>query len=288
MSEKSVAAVGSEQTPLGEAVLRYQTTGQGLEAIMAGLAWEFYLYFYPRLRRLLLRYRDRGVPFEHYFHSVLYWNWKSYRRCARRRDSRRRADRELCRLAEAQPENGIVDPAPEPPAEPAAGCPEAFQVDEKGVIKGAASRRRFLFLALRHVRLLTPEAMDRLARLTGCNGRWIQATAAALRDELQPKERRMRLFQQRRNEALFRCYLLERELEGETDAQRREALKAQIARLSHRMCAAAHTMARISLCPTHEAIAAALSVPKGTVDTGLRWCRITGHALYGEGRVRYA
>jgi hypothetical protein len=302
MSEKRAAAGGPHEAPLRDAVLHYQDTGQGLEGIMARLAWEiysyprgkpgtdeddageFYLYFYPRLRRLLLRYRDRGVPFEHYFHSVLYWNWKSYRRCSRRRMSRRCADRELCRLADNGPGEPASDPAWDLPPAP----PWAFQVDDQGMISNGAQRRRFLFLALRHVRLLTPEAVGRIARLTGFDRGWIESTARVLRDELGPKERRMRMFQQRRNEALCRRHLLERELRAETDADRRENLEEQIARLSRRMSAASDVMSRISLSPTHEAIAAALGIPKGTVDTGLRWCRLTVRALYGEERMRYA
>jgi hypothetical protein len=91
------------QESLKERVLSYQRTGEGLERIIQDLsesiylyplrgrrgreddAGEFYLYFVPRLKRLLLKYEDQGVPFEHYFNATLYWNLRSYFRSMRKR-----------------------------------------------------------------------------------------------------------------------------------------------------------------------------------------------------------
>ena len=47
-------------------------------------------------------------------------------------------------------------------------------------------------------------------------------------------------------------------------------------------------IARIPLCPTHRAIAEELGVPKGTVDTGLRWAKNQLAALYAEDEIEYA
>ena len=87
-------------------VLEYQRSQQGLEGLVAEIAprvlhyprrrfgWdedacsEFYLFFHPRLLRVLGRFRDQGKPFESYLASVLHWQARSFAR-RRKKDERR-------------------------------------------------------------------------------------------------------------------------------------------------------------------------------------------------------
>jgi hypothetical protein len=295
----------SAEAPLGEIVLRYQNTGEGLSEIIERLspaiygypsgkaysreddAGEFYLYFYPRLLRLLARYRYQGVPFEHYFHSVLYWNWKSYRRRSRKRERRWHA------AARHEfwdtPEEQCLLPASSGGEKGAIGdWRSLFRIDESGLIAGASARRRFLFLSLRFSCALSPEDITRIAALTGYDVGWIAEKVGDLKARLASKEKRLRSLRERRNWALFRRILLQDDVLREPLPESRKELLERIQKLTERSAATARDISRIPRLPTHQAIAEVLAVPKGTVDTGLRWCKKRWESLYGEGKFKYA
>ena len=286
-------------------VLRYQSSGEGLSEIIERLspaiygypsgkaysqeddAGEFYLYFYPRLLRLLARYRDRGVPFEHYFHSVLYWNWKSYRRQWRKAERRWSAAsrHEFWDVPEEEHqipgslgwEKGSSD-----------SWQSLFQIDESGMIAGASARRRFLFLSLRFCCALSPDHVARIAALTDYDAAWITEKVNILQSRLESREKRLRGLRERRNWALFRRILLQDEFLREPIPGSRRELQKRIRKLAQRSALASKEISRIPRFPTHQAIADVLAVPKGTVDTGLRWCKKRWESLYGEGKIKYA
>jgi hypothetical protein len=290
MRQKKNLQIRLVEAPVGEMVLRYQSSGEGLREIIERLspavyrypsgkaysqeddAGEFYLYFYPRLLRLLTRYRDRGVPFEHYFHSVLYWNWKSYRRRWKKSEQRWRAAarREFWNGSEENRENpdssgwgqGSKD-----------GWEALFRIDESGMIAGASARRRFLFLSLRFSAALSPDDIARIAALTGYGAGWIAEKVSILKNRLASREKRLRGLRERRNWALYRRILLQDDFLREPIPEGRRELQKRIRKLEERSALAAREISRIPRFPTHQAIADVLAVPKGTVDTGLRWCK---------------
>lgn len=51
---------------------------------------DFYLFCHDKLDRIIDRFEDRGIPFEHYANSVLRWELRSFLRCRRKLDQRRR------------------------------------------------------------------------------------------------------------------------------------------------------------------------------------------------------
>ena len=136
-------------TSLSDRVLDYQRTGQGLEGLIEDLAVRAYRYamsapwgveddagelvahLIPRLPAMLARFRRQGVPFEHYFNSVLRWNLKAERR-------RRRAGNRCWRSA-ALPD--LWHQTGADPPEPADGTPTPLAL--------VADRRRLLLGALR-------------------------------------------------------------------------------------------------------------------------------------------
>ncbi len=114
-------------------VLLFQRTGQGLQEIVAAvsmrvyqfprwkLGWdedacgEFYLFFHPRLLRLVGRFRDQGKPFESYLTSVLAWQLRNFAR------GRGRAERSWSVALRLQAE----DPDYERSEPPEGSCPRA-------------------------------------------------------------------------------------------------------------------------------------------------------------------
>jgi RNA polymerase sigma factor (sigma-70 family) len=269
---------------LTKKVLAFQRSRDGLGALVEELSlwvyryprfklgWdedacgEFYLYFYPRLIRLLSRFRDQGKPFESYLFSVLSWQLKNFARERRRME---RGWNVALRLGRRDEDENGPDPVGEAQEPSPFSCP-AWPAD---TFQGAADRRNLLILGLKSLRSLTPEGMAALSRLTGVPITDISRHSAALRIRLEPRERRLEGFRQRRNRAYSQVQTLESELSDEIDLERREVILDRLSKARKRMKTAIEKMSRIMVNPTNREIAEVLGVPKGTVDSGLYWLK---------------
>jgi len=256
-------------------VLEYQRSRAGLEGLVAELAprvlryprrrfgWdedacsEFYLFFHPRLLRVLDRFRDQGRPFEAYLASVLQWQTRSF---ARRRKQEERAWAIGPRLApEAGPEPEEV---PDPVRYPALMIPGA-------VLRRASDRRSLLFLVLKCCRRLDAGGLAAAAEATGVEPRRLAGLVAGLCAGLEPAEQRLARLRERRNRAFGEARLLEAELAGQPEGELTQRLRKRLAAAGRRMATAMDRMARVRRDPTNREVALALGVPKGTVDCGL-------------------
>ncbi len=289
------------QQSLKEQVLSYQKTGQGLETIVQELSeriylyplkcrqgseddpGEFYLYFLPRLKRLLLKFKDHGVPFEHYFNATLYWNLKSFFRTMRKKKWMWRAG--------ASP----VFWEPEMPESMPSGGP-FLSVNWRFILRSVwdgtamdtTSRKRLLFLFLRHVRDIDDSEIELFSQRAGYDWQWLEERVTNLRETLQIRELRLDTLKRRRNQAYSRCLLWERERAGVTDRMRRERLDQQIGRMRRILRKTVFEISRVPLSPSHSSIARELGVPKGTVDTGIYWIIRKLKALYADRMIEYA
>jgi hypothetical protein len=290
-----------ENDSLTDRVVRYQDTGQGYDRIVGELsdriyryplskpgcteddAGEFYLFFLPRLKRLLGRFKESGVPFEHYLNSVLFWNLKSYRRKVRRTGFRRQTDScqefwEFLERNSTAHEEDFLD----------VSWMKLFPLDGSGMIKGNTARKRFLFLILRMAKYLESGDMGKISCLTGYESDWLWMRVRNLKATLGPKERRLKVLRERRNRAFYMHRLLEERMGWEFDESRRFMLKKEIERLGRRAWMARDEISHVPVSPTHRAIAKEMKVPKGTVDTGIRWFRKEWEGLYSRRQMEYA
>lgn len=278
---------------LKQKVLRYQRTGEGWEEILRDLSpgiysyprrlygWQdddlgqFYLFFLPRLKSLLQRFRDHGKPFEHYLNSALFWNLRSYFRLRKKLNSEWSASAwpELWDCEEEE-DRGLPSP-----------LPETRQVSR---IENDTLRRRFLFLVLRQAGRLNDRQLETAARMAGVQLPWLRKKVRFLMGEVRQRAARFEKLRQRRNRAFYRCRCLEEELSREWEGKKRQQLVRNISRLRRIMRTTMLEMSKVPLSPSHRSIAEALNVPKGTVDTGLRWIKMRGQALYRREDLEYA
>jgi len=275
-------------------VLLFQKTGQGLQEIVAAvsmrvyqfprwkLGWdedacgEFYLFFHPRLLRLVGRFRDQGKPFESYLASVLAWQLRNF---ARGRGRAERSWSVALRLQAEDPDGERSEPPRDPVLVPAA---------IRGVIRSDADRRNLVYLVLKCSRTLDEATMSALAELARFDLDRLQCLAEQLRREREPRDRRLETFRLRRNRAFSLARLLETELQGETDPERIAALRCRVSSARRRMEAAMKRMSRVGLAPTNREIARVLGVPKGTVDSGLYWLKRKLSPVYDPDELRLA
>jgi DNA-directed RNA polymerase specialized sigma24 family protein len=277
---------------LTQKVLQYQRTREGLEEIVGELSprvyqfprktmgWdedacgEFYLFVHARLIRLIDRFRDQGKPFESYLCAVLSWQLRNF---ARQRKSCDRAWNVGLRIGM---ENDI---GPEPAA-------DLFRVQPAlaSLLQSPADRRNFLFLVLKCVRALDDANAPMMASLVGVSVEGLQDLMSSLRLAREPREIRLGRFRERRNRAFGQIRLLETELKAGCESQRSETLRKSLDRTKRRMSIALQKMSRIGLAPTNREIAAALGVPKGTVDSGLYWLKRKLASVYDPDSLRSA
>ena len=280
---------------LTEKVLTFQRTRAGLEEIVNEVApriyqfprrkmgWdedacgEFYLYFHPRLLRLIGRFQNQGKPFESYLGSILGWQLRNFAR------ERKRADREWKVSLRLEPGDGF-GPAIGGPDEEPAGLPP----DAAALIRSAADRRSFLFLVLKYCRAIDTNNAALIANIAGICPERLLAIAAELKAMRASREIRLETFRDRRNRAFARARILEAEIQTEIDPQRKEAILTALDRSRRRMKAAMERMACVSIAPTNMQIAQVLGVPKGTVDSGLYWLKRKLSPVYDPDHLRFA
>jgi DNA-directed RNA polymerase specialized sigma24 family protein len=285
---------------LTQKVLQYQRTREGLGDIVNELGpriyqfprrtmgWdedacgEFYVFIHPRLIRLLDRFRDQGKPFESYLWAVLNWQLRNFAR-DRSREQRRwnvslRVDPGAAVCLEHH--------------ESTADGPEAEALMASAAfarhVRSDADRRNFLFLALKCSRLIDPDNAPALARVAGVETAALLGLVGALRDLRGARESRYEMFRGRRNKAYAAIRLLETELQGEVEPEKRRAAEKALARMRLRMKSAMQRMSRVGLAPTNLEISRVLGVPKGTVDSGLYWLKRKLASVYDPDNLRSA
>lgn len=288
---------------LTQKVLRYQRTRAGLAEIVGELAWriyqfprrtmgwdedacgEFYLFFHPRLVRLLDRFRDHGRPFESYLWAVLTWQLRNFAR------DRKRQERSWSATLRLEPGPGF-SPGSDAELEERPRMEEPMEQRSLSeiapLIRSAADRRNLLFLVLKCARGIDPLRAVVISRLAGVEPRRLLDLSAELCELRVSRDERLETLRLRRNRAFSQARLLEDEMSRETDQGRREALAWRLARLRKRMKLAAARMARVGLAPTNREIARVLGVPKGTVDSGLFWLKRKLTVVYDPHNVKAA
>ncbi len=267
---------------LTQQVLAFQRSGHGLEEIVRAVGalvytfprlhrgateddcGEFYLHFYPRLLRTLRRFRDRGRPFEWYLNAVMRWDYRTYRL--------RRARHENEWLQASCPELWPEAEEGEPFAE-CLGAPPALQavleLDHSGRIPRRSNRRRLLFWTLKNLYRLPFVDLPRLAELTETDVEYLEKAVLRLKEATAQQAERVRRLRERRNAVFCSLRFAQQRLRAQTDADARRALTERCAGLRRTLTRVAAEMSRGSLAPSNREVAAALGVPKGSVDTAL-------------------
>ena len=250
---------------------------------------EFLLRFYPRIRRLVRRYRPAGSSFEGYLQASMRWQLRSLaieRTSARIRlatATERNTSYEILGTGPAdatatglaEPEPGTYapprpGPAPRPSRKPP-HRPSALSLRPGGpagdrLTPGEA--QRLLCISLKTGDRLDAELRSRIARVVGCDHRWLEDRWLELREHTLALRSRQARFRTKRDRAWFKVRCIEARLLNASDSEH-GALLEERARWWVRYTRARADLDRTSLGPTHEQIGIALGIAKGTVDSSV-------------------
>jgi hypothetical protein len=271
---------------LNTLVAYYQNTGLGLAEIVNRLALriynyplgkrqaseddcgEFYLYFYPRLIRMLEHFQERGKPFEWYFNSVLRWHYRVY--CSQKRKDQTRWAAARSVLFWELPEADLGAPAPTLSVD---SGEKVIPLDRFGSSREHTCRKRILLLALKNARHLDDSAIRWVGQLTGVAEGHLITMVERLRANLYKRELRLHKLYRRQNKIFTKIFLFQRDLLGEVDPQIKAGLALSLCELRRSLRSVQRRIRRVRLHPSNREIAELLQIPKGTIDTSLYWLR---------------
>ena len=278
---------GGEMDALTDMVLRYQRNGTGYDAIRAEIALiayrypmrrpglteddcgDFLIFMYPRIETLVRRYRPLGKSFDAYLYSTLRWRLKTF--LARKRSLERlmrAATREITLEEEAS--NDSLEAA-EPSLLPELAG--AFAVDPEGRFVNRGTRKHMLLVSLKSAHLLTREQISTVARLIDCDQEQIERLCQYLQRQVERRLPRQRELTTRRDRAYVRLQCLEDEDRDTPPGPRKEVIRVDSDRMRCRFDRARKEARAVLISPTHQEIADALGMPKGSVDSGLFYAR---------------
>ena len=291
-------------------MLAYQRTGKGRRALLDELATytyryprrklptldedapgDFYLFCHDKLEQIILRFRDRGKPFEHYLNSVLSWQLRSF--LAKRRDSEHAWQTALRSRLWEEPEAAAPPPAPR--RQPRRGSnvhpfPGGAAAPPRGGGHGQAQatlaatsetvRRRLLYGALKTGHRLEEPQLAAAAQAVGCGLPRLRFLIEQLRRGRATAHRRLHLLRERRTRAFAQLQLWSAAAHQAVDEARRAHAVRRAARHRRTVETAQSEISRVRVAPSNREIAALLGIPKGTVDTGMYWLRRQSDAAY--------
>jgi hypothetical protein len=306
-------------------VLRYQKNGAERDAIVRDIARKVYDYprrkcgwdeesssqfferVFPKVGKMIERFRDVGRPFESYLASMLMFQVRSFAKERRRGELEWElsADPGLwddgCTARAEQgdgappEEEGVAEQIPDRPGSAAEAWEsldprmrELLRIGADGVIHSKMAQRRFIVLILKSAHLLSDGDVAAIARIAATAEEELHRSVQTLRSRHEEKARRVELFTERRNRAFYGLRVVETRLAREAEPERRRDLELRRKRLLQTVRGCQRTIARIRVAPSHRQIAESLGMPKATVDSTIHRLKARAALLYARRHEEYA
>ncbi len=256
-----------------ESIIRYQKTGDGFEEIVRRISiiiynypqklhilteedqCEFYLSFYNRIEGLIKNFTFKGIPFEKLLNQTLKWHVKTYL-------AKLKKNRRLVAINEQEAEIRVKELLNEDEIEIENDNPPI-------VLKGAASRKRLLFLVLIDSHNITDSEMKSFSQMTGYDYDWLLHLKDTLNKKLFNRSERLLQLREKRNNIYFKLLYKQNSYNEEIEYEKKVIINNQIDQLKKRLDAVLLEISKVPSRPTHAEIADLLEIPKGTVDSGL-------------------
>ena len=280
-----------------EEVVQFQQTGRGWKALSDRIClyayryprlasdWDedrcsdFFMSFYPRIRRLVERYRPE-YSFETYLCSCLKWHMKTFLDHVAAGEyyddwwtDPDRAEMDGCGSVMELSE-GIGYPAAME-QETESGTGGRFRTDSTGRIADPAFRRRFLYVLMLKAADLSGSQVEALAKLVGRDPRNLADNVRSARETVAWKVEARERLRRRRNECWYRMKDAARRSRAEEvcEGNRYREWKRKEQTWRSRYESASRHLKVTKVHPTHRDISRILGVPQGTISSGLHLLR---------------
>ncbi len=225
---------------------------------------DFILDFYPTLTKALHRFRNVGIPFEHYLSFLIGRRVKTFLK-------------QKLRIKDLKYLNAFFYPVNDSPSDDIK-CADAeidpkvkkiLEINDKGKIDNKAARKRFLFYAAKRADALTPEHIELIAALTNCERRWLEQAVFTLKAQLADKKEHLCRYIQRKNKLFLHKLLLEKKIRREIDPIKKQEQTGLLRKVDRQIRHIRRKISGLVISPSHHDLAKTLNFPKGTIDTAL-------------------
>jgi len=266
---------------LTQKVMECQKSGEGFDALCQELAIrayqypkrkyncdtdlcsDFLVFVYPSIGKAVGNYQHKGLTFEHYYHTMLCLQLRSYFR--KQKEARLKWESGIDENLWDVPEYNVETE----PADFHFDLKKVFKFNAQNLMLREYEKRQLLFYALKKCWSMTEQNIRYLAEVTGYDAQWIGMLVENLKHTLANRERRFRIAQIRKNKAYAQLLLHEKLLRSEYDANKQACIRIKIEKIRLTYNRACKSIATVPLMPTQGAIAVATGFPKGTVDAAI-------------------
>ncbi|MBN1411462.1 MAG: hypothetical protein JW969_11510 [Spirochaetales bacterium] len=243
-------------------IYRYPKRKFGLNEDDCG---DFFLHFYPKLKKALNRFEYQGKPFQHYLNKSIYWEFYHYLRKKKKKNFLQVLARSKDLWVNAEyPVPGYEKPIP---AENK--LHRFFKLDANGRIRSAAGKKQFLFHSLRHAWFLNERHYPVISARTGMDTEWIANAVTALRPCLHNHAVRHNYLVERKNRLFFKIRFWEHQLACMTPNRDRQGIVEKIIAYRKSFTRTIRALSRVKLTVSNRNIAQVTGYPKGTVASSL-------------------
>ena len=239
---------------------------------------DFYIYFYPKILRMIDKFELNSIPFEVYLKKTLKMQIKTF--AARRTEET--AESRILRHKEFWPGEYSVQNMHccenigdyETPSAGMLISEKLCALKNSGIIKSRSHKKRILMLGLKHINTLEEKDVSEIIELSGCDSLWFKSSKQKLTESILMRvERRQKLIE-RKNRFFCRLYYLHEKYAAETADTEKDRISGEICKVKNRIETLAERIKKISSHPTHRDIADVMKIPKGSVDSGLYYLRL--------------
>lgn len=222
--------------------------------------------FFPRIPRMLRKFRFQGVPFLHYLKRSVSMQKKTL---TAKKWKEKRYEYVICEnesLAVMEQMNSLG------PADDESGYIPPSLIEGRESSRRTA-RRRLLLAALRAAPHLSDDQIEQVSVLSQTDLAWLQSWIYKIRREMQPKQQKLNKLICRRSQLYSRRLLVEKELTGTEDLEDQIRLRDLNQKLRRSQQRLQKNIQGIQIVPTHLDLAKILNLPKGTVDSCLYYLK---------------
>jgi hypothetical protein len=230
---------------------------------------DYMCWLYPRITAAIDHYRDTGSSFEAYMCAMLRWSVREFR--SRKKEYRMMDYAAWLNLTadSEEPQDAGKYQQPE-----ILHSPEMEYGDIKTPVK-IDNPRQILILILKSYYFLSEDFLERIAPLVGIKKEELKKMVDFLRERRLKREDEIQRLRERISGQFYRCIALERRLASAPEDQlvcRR--LKERLERAQKKLVTMRERLSKTRMEATNIQIAAALGVPKGTIDSNLHALKV--------------
>ncbi len=271
-----------EEKSIKERILEFRKSGEGYDRIISDLSQkaynypkrkygfdeddcgEFFLYVFPRIKKIPYAYTDNGMSFEKYFNTLLCLRLKTYLY----KKMNGASLQESMSTVEFDEENMSITETNHTTNDDSYGR-DVIDLNSNGLAKTEFDKKLVLFLALKHARYINPLHVEKLCRITGFCEQWIETNVEDVKTRLARKVRRLTTFIERRNNIYRRIEILRRKQKYAGSPEWKAEYGDRIKRLSRSLANLCDLVSRTSTLASNKVIAEVTGFPKGTVDSSM-------------------